>query len=284
MKRRVAAALAAASLTAALLAAGGTWAQGREEVVRIPTTGGVSMVATVMCPPGEDRKPVVVINHGSPAAGSRRATMAPPRYSGLSAWFLSRGYIVVLPLRRGYGETGGTWAENYVSCKAPDYYNAGLQGAADIKAALDYVRAQPYAAPDRSLVVGQSAGGWAALALSSLNPPNVSGMIDFAGGRGGHQKMRDGSLGNCTPDALVAAAGKYGATARVPTLWIYTANDSFFAPALARRMFDAYNAAGGRGTYRPLGAFGKDGHALAGSNKGVAIWQGPVSEFLAGLR
>jgi dienelactone hydrolase len=146
------------------------------------------------------------------------------------------------------------------------------------------MRGQPYVAPDRSLVVGQSAGGWATLALSSQNPAGVSGMIDFAGGRGGHQKMPDGNLGNCTPNALVSAAGKYGATARVPTLWIYTANDSFFEPSLARRMFEAYNAAGGKGTYRPLGAFGSDGHSLAGSDSGVAIWQGPVSEFLATLR
>ena len=252
--------------------------------MRIPAAGGVSMIANVMRPPGEDKKPVVVINHGSPADGAQRAKMAPPRYNGLSSWFVSRGYVVVLPLRRGYGETGGTWAEAYGSCQNPDYYNAGLQGAADIKAALDYMRGQPYVAADRSLVVGQSAGGWATLAFSSQNPAGVSGMIDFAGGRGGHQKMPDGNLGNCTPNALVSAAGKYGSTARVPTLWIYTANDSFFEPSLARRMFDAYNAAGGKGTYRPLGAFGSDGHNLAGSDSGVAIWQGPVAEFLATLR
>ena len=48
----------------ALVVAGDTWAQSREQVVRIPAAGGVSMVATVMRPPGEDKKPVVVINHG----------------------------------------------------------------------------------------------------------------------------------------------------------------------------------------------------------------------------
>lgn len=268
----------------ALALAGQASAQTREQTVRIPAAGGVSMIATVMRSPGEDRKPVVVINHGSPADGSQRARMAPPRYNGLSSWFVSRGYVVVLPLRRGYGESGGGWAENYGPCQSPDFYAAGLQGAADIKAALDFMRSQPYVAADRSLVVGQSAGGWATLALSSQNPANVSGMIDFAGGRGGHQKMPNGNLGNCVPEALVSAAGRYGSTARVPTLWIYAANDSFFEPALARRMFDAYNAAGGKGTYRPLGAFGSDGHNLASSDSGVPTWSGPVAEFLASLR
>lgn len=268
----------------ALLFAGEAFAQTREQVVRMPGPAGATLVANVMRPPGEDPKPVVVINHGSPADGSQRAKMQPPRFNGLSSWFMSRGYVVVLPLRRGYGESSGGWAEAYGSCSNPDYYNAGLHGAADIKAALDYMRSQPYVAPDRSLIVGQSAGGWATVALSSQNPPNVAGMIDFAGGRGGHQPLPGGGTGNCTPDALVTAAGKYGATARVPILWIFTGNDSFFEPRLAKRMFDAYTAAGGRGTFRALGAFGSDGHGLAGSDSGVAMWQSPVSEFLATLR
>jgi dienelactone hydrolase len=278
MKRQMIAALLA------LLVAGDAAAQSREEVVRIPGPGGASMVATVMRPPGEQQRPLVVINHGSPADGSQRPRMAPPRYHGLSSWFLARGYVVVLPLRRGYGESGGAWAENYGSCQSPDYYKAGLQGAADIKATLDYMRRQTYVAPDRSIVVGHSAGGWATLALSSETPAGVSGMIDFAGGRGGHQKLPGGGTGNCEPAALVSAAGRYGATARVPMLWIFAANDSFFEPSLARRMVDAYNGAGGQATYRPQGAFGSDGHTLAGSDSGVAIWSTPVADFLAGLR
>lgn len=276
--------LATATAVLALGIAGQCPAQTREQVVHIPAAGGVSMVATVIRPPGEDKKPVVVINHGSPADASQRSKMVAPRYNGLSSWFSSRGYVVVLPLRRGYGETGGLWAETYGSCQSPDYFNAGLQGAADIKAALDFMRKEPFVAADRALIVGESAGGWATLAFSSQNPAGVSGMIDFAGGRGGHQRLREGGLGNCAPGALVTAAGRYGATARVPTLWIYTANDSFFEPSLAMRMFEAYNAAGGNGTYRPLGAFGNDGHAIASTDSGVATWQGPVSEFLSTLR
>ena len=202
----------------------------------------------------------------------------------MSGWFVSRGYVFVLPLRRGYGETGGAWAEGYGSCQTPDYFNAGLQGAADIKAAVDFMRGQAYVAPDRTIVVGQSAGGWATMALSSLNPPGVPGMVNFAGGRGGHQNLPGGGVGNCAPDALVKAAGRYGSTARVPMLWLYTANDSFFEPALARRMVEAYDAAGGKATLRALGGFGQDGHSLAGSDGGVAIWSGPVGEFLASLR
>jgi len=260
------------------------WAQeAREEVVRIPASG-TTLIATVMRPPGDDRRPLAIINHGSPAEASERPRMARPRFPVLSAWFLSHGYVVVLPLRRGYGETGGAWAEDYGRCQAPDYYSAGLQGAADIKAALDYMRGLPYVAANQAIVVGQSAGGWATIALSSYNPPGVPGMVNFAGGRGGQQMLPEGRLGNCTPEALVTAAGRYGATARVPMLWLYTQNDSFFEPALARRMVEAYDTAGGRAALRAFGPFGNDGHALASNSAGVAIWSDAVTSFLAGLR
>ncbi|GEP59265.1 alpha/beta hydrolase family protein [Reyranella soli] len=262
----------------ALLLAGEASAQTREQVI------GVSMLATVMRPPGEQRRPLAIINHGSPATAWQRPEMDLPRYEPLSSWFVERGYVVVLPLRRGYGDTGGGWAEGYGDCDEPDYYTAGLHGAEDIQAALDVMRKQRYVLPDRSIVVGHSAGGWATLALSSRNPRGVAGMINVAGGRGGRQTIGDGRIGNCKPGELVKAAGWYGETARLPVLWIYAANDTFFSPALARRMVDAYNKAGGNGTYRPLGEFDGNGHTFVGDEDGVAFWEKPVSRFLDSLK
>ena len=254
-----------------------------EETVRAPTAGGANLVTTVKRPPGGTRRPLVVINHGSPADG-HRANLARPSYSSLSAWFMARGDAVALPVRRGYGETGGAWAETYGQCESPDDYTAGLHGASDIKATIDHMCTLPYIAADRTVVVGQSAGGWATIALSSLNPSGVPGMISFAGGRGGQQHLPGGVFGNCMPDALVKAVARYGATAHIPMLWIYTENDSFFAPALARRMVEAYDGAGGRAVLKQLGPFAKDGHTLAGSNTGQAIWSPLLTDFLAGLR
>jgi pimeloyl-ACP methyl ester carboxylesterase len=134
-------------------------------------------------------------------------------------------------------------------------------------------------APGRTIVIGQSAGGWGTLALSSLNPPGVPAMIDFAGGRGGHQAVPGGV---CGADFLVKAADRFGATARVPLLWITTANDSFFEPKLVRRMVEAYNGAGGHALHRALGSFARDGHDLAASDAGAGIWAPLVSEFLKG--
>lgn len=256
---------------------GGESGKMREQEWRIPTaSGSLLMDATVFRPAGEAKAPLVVINHGSPADSSERPGMARPRYSTLSSYFVSHGYVVVLPLRRGYGKTGGGWAEDYGSCRNPNYAEAGLETASDIRATVDYMRRQPFVLPDRTIVAGQSAGAWGTVAASSLNPPGVPAMIAFAPGRGGHQP----GVGNCEPGALVKATAKYGATARVPLLWVNAANDTFFEPGLVERMVAAYNGAGGHAVHRAVGPFGKEGHNLAGSDSGAAIWQPLVDDFL----
>ncbi|WIM09425.1 CocE/NonD family hydrolase [Enhydrobacter sp.] len=280
-KLLVAAVLCCAAVPAVAQSAGPQGPEGqtmREQEWRIPAAGASRLMdATLFRPPGNARAPLVVMNHGSPAGASERSSMKRPRYTAISSFFVARGHVVVLPLRRGYGATGGYWAEGYGRCGNPDYVDAGLQTAADIRAAIDYMRAQPFVLPEHTIVVGQSAGGWGALALSSLNPPGVSALVDFAGGRGGHQP----GVGNCAPDALVKAAARYGATARQPLLWINAANDSFFGPRLVEEMVEAYRKAGGRVTHRAVGPFGKDGHHLASSNSGAAIWQPLVADFLS---
>jgi dienelactone hydrolase len=253
----------------------------REQEWRIPAANGALLMdSTVWRPSGTGRHPLVVINHGSPADGSERPTMKRPRYSALSRYFLDRGYVVAVPLRRGYGATGGGWAEDYGSCKNPNFTQAGLETAADIQAAIDYMRGQPFVLPDRTVVAGQSAGAWGTVALSSRNPAGVSAMIAFAPGRGGHIP----GIGNCEPGVLVKSAATYGGTARTPLLWVNAQNDTFFEPKLVDRMIAAYNGAGGRAVHGAVGPFGKEGHDLASSDSGVPVWRPLVDDFLASTR
>lgn len=237
------------------------------------------MVASVLRPPGEDRRPLVVINHGSPADAAQRA-FERPGFPSASEWFVARGYVVVRPIRRGYGATGGAWSETYRSCAEPAYREAGLETAKDISAAMAFMTRQDFVRPDRVVVVGQSAGGWGSLALAGLNPPAVSAVVNFAGGRGGYAEGRPNT--NCAPDRLVDAAGEYGRTARIPTLWVYTQNDGFFGPSLSRAMYRAFSGSGGRGEFVLLPGFGSDGHGLFGSSGGVKHWAPLVERFLAG--
>lgn len=257
----------------------------REQVWNIPADGGTPlMVSTVMRPPGETPRPLVVINHSEPVDPAFRPKMPRQRYVPLDSWFVDRGYVVVQPLRRGYGSTGGVWAEDYGSCEKPDYYEAGLQTASDIEATIAYMRKQPFVAPDHTIVVGNDAGGWGTIALSSRNPPGVAGMINFSGGRGAHKRLPNGHVGTCRFSALVEAAARYGRNARVPMLWLYAENDSFYRPASMKRVADAYVRAGGRATFTITTALPPEGHNLATSAASTAIWAPPLESFLASLK
>jgi len=65
-------------------------------------------------------------------------------------------------------------------------------------------------------------------------------------------------------------------------LWVYTANDSYFAPPLAEAMHRAYVEAGGVAELAQLQAWGTDGHLLFTSRGGSAVW-GPLIEAFLGL-
>jgi dienelactone hydrolase len=132
------------------------------------------------------------------------------------------------------------------------------------------------------VAVGQSAGGWGTLALASRNPRGVAAAINFAGGRGGRIGGTPNS--NCSPDRLVEAAARFGATARIPTLWLYAENDSYFAPTLSQRMAQAFRTAGGRVEFHLLPALKDDGHVLIESHEGIAAWEPIAAGFLAKVR
>lgn len=243
--------------------------------IPVPSTGQV--ISARLCRPRvAGAVPLAVINHGSPAQASARPGMRPAACSAEAVnWFTARGFAVLLPLRRGYGAAGGRWAEGFGACDNPDYARAGRESALDIEAAIVHALRMPGIQPGGVVVVGQSAGGWGALALAADRPAAVAAVVNMAGGRGGWARGVPGQV--CAADRLVAAAREYGRSTILPTLWVYTANDSFFGPALAAAMHRGFTASGGRADFRPMPPFASDGHALFFGVGGSAIW-GPVVE------
>ncbi len=232
----------------------------------------------VFVPAGQGPFPLAIISHGSPANPEQRAKMKPPEYMPGTRWLLSRGYMVVLPLRRGYGLQGKAWSEAYGKCEMPDYIKAGLATADDIEAAVRYFSSLPNVRKDQILLVGQSAGGWGSIAAASRNPPGVIGVINFAGGRGGYAGGEPNR--NCAKDKLIEAAAFFGRTARVPSLWIYTENDKFFDADLSRDLSEAYRGAGANVEYVLLPSFGDDGHRVFPAREGRHLWQSITNRFL----
>ena len=260
----------------------GVW---REQIHWVPMRDALGLshlLYTRICRPRQDTPArIVLINHGSPPDSSARPGMQPSKCDSEAVrWFLTRGYLVVIGMRRGYGETGGAWAEEFGSaCSAEGYAKAGQESARDLDALVTYATSLPDARPDGVVVVGQSAGGWATDAYDSLPHPKVVALVSMAGGRGGHQHNIPNM--NCRADELARAAGIFGATATTPMLWVYAANDSFFAPEVAVAMHAAFTRAGGKAELIQPGPFDGDGHRLFFGNGGSAIWGPMMERYLA---
>ena len=196
-----------------------------------------------------------------------------------AAFFVAEGYVVLVPMRRGYGQSPGE-ADDRTSgpCSNPDYTDAGLRVGRQIMAIAAYMRQQPFVDASRVILAGQSAGGFGSLAAASLGPPGVIAVINFAGGRGSRA-----ANDVCGEARLVDAVGHFGQSTRVPSIWLYAENDLFFRPELARRMHAAYALGGMRTTIHILGRYGADGHGFMRRADSGGEWQPLIKEFLASL-
>lgn len=264
----------------------------REQLWLLPSgTPGTALRATLFRPadsaPLPDgtasngaARPLVVINHGTSEA--TRLAVAMPVYYWLSRWFVERGYLVLLPQRRGHGATGGELVEGRDTCSKPDHYGSGQTAADDIAAAVEFMTQQPFVAREGTIVVGISTGGWASLALATRHLPQVRAIVNFAGGRGGHAWGRPSQI--CNAEQLIAAAGRYGADSDVASLWLYSGNDSYFGPNLAQAMAKMYSAAGGAAELHVLPPYGEEGHTIADDEAGWGLWGGYLERFLARTR
>jgi dienelactone hydrolase len=253
--------------------------QGRRQLWRVPSTDpDVLMFTTVFRPPGSGPFSLVVMNHGTTQDAVQRQYFPLLEFETAALWFVRQGFVVAAPQRPGHGETGGVFLENQGDCSAAAFIAAGRAGAANIQKTIDYMATQSFVRPDHVLVVGQSAGGWDTLTLASENP-HLRAAIDFDGGRGGHFEGRPNN--NCRPDQLIAAAHTLGRTDRVPTLWIYAQNDTFFGPELSRSLYQAWTAAGEQAQYHLVPPFDVEGHLLVDYPKAVDVWAPLVKRFLA---
>ena len=257
----------------------------QEEVWAIPVT--LPTIAYVVRPVGKGPFPLVVMNHGVSLSQKERGFFPLVEFRDTAMWFAKRGYMVVAPTGSGYGAAALDVAERghyslffskVGNCDNPNFHDAGRLVALIDKWIIEYMTDQKLIVPDNTIVVGQSAGGWAAIALSSENLPGVRAIVAFAAGRGGRVGGKPNN--NCAPDKLVTATSEFGRAARTPMLWIYIENDTFFGPELSRRMHEAYTKAGGTAEYHLLPPFGNEGHFLVSSPDGLPLWTPLVGAFL----
>jgi dienelactone hydrolase len=258
--------------------------------VRIPLAhdaGAVpqGMVTGIFAPGSGGIHPVVVYSHGRNADRSQ-TDLPDPR--GFVRYWTRRGFVVVAPIRPGYGATGGADREDsgvlydiFGNCWGhPRFGRAAAAAREALVATVDWVRAQPWADARHIVLVGTSMGGLASVATAAANLDGVVGYVNFAGGTGGNGEASPAH--SCGAEDMEALMARYGASTHVPSLWLYARNDAFWGPERPRLWHAAF-AAGGSPTRfvqtPPLPH--ADGHQLLG--RGSRLWMPEVDRFLAEL-
>jgi len=246
--------------------------------LRIPMreAGPDGLEALLVQPNEPGAHPLVVLTHGRPATALERSEMTPQRLLPEAVEFARRGWATAIIMRRGYGTSGGRYAESILSCEYPNYQPQAREPAKDLQAAISYLSTLPEVDARRIVAVGASAGGLAATALTADPPPGLVAAVNFAGGSG-----HAGPNEICQPGGLLSMFWLLGKKSRVPMLWVYAENDTFFNPEIAESMYQEFTKAGGKATFIAAPPFGTEGHSLF-SPSGIPVWTRYVDDFLMG--
>ena len=240
-----------------------------EQIMSIPAGQGrlSSLQTTVFRPNGPGPFPLLIINHGKEAGDPRLQPR--DRFIFMASAFVRRGYAVMVPMRQGFADSTGKYADHGCNMTANGYAQAD-----DVRDAIAFAREQKWIDEDRIIVAGQSYGGLATMALGTQSLPGVRGLINFAGG------LRDDGNYCDWRGELVRAFGEYGARNKVASLWLYGVNDSLFGPELVTRMHSAFTGAGGAARLVHFSAFKRDSHGVIASRDGEKIWWKETERFL----
>jgi dienelactone hydrolase len=233
--------------------------------------------------------PVVIFSHGRSGTLEERAAQKTPISSALVRYWHGKGYAVVAAVRPGYGDHtaddpedhGARWS-GAVCSGAVDYRKTAQAAAQSIRQIQEWLPSQSWANKERIVLVGQSVGGLATVAACGQNLPGVVGCINFAGGSGGNPRTSPGA--SCQPDRLGEVLSSAGGSTRVPSLWLYAANDLYWGAEAPKKWHQAHvqaaTAAGQKtaADFYAAPAVSQDGHRLLAA--GTAHWQPVLNDWL----
>ena len=139
-----------------------------ETVIRIPDDD-ITLQTTVFKPNGAGPFPMIVFNHGKLPGDAHDQPRNRPL--ALAREFVRHGYVVVVPNRRGFAESGGNYAGNGCNVEANGYAQAR-----DVAATVAYMSEQPYIDKTHIVVGGTSHGGLTAIAYGAQDAASAPGV------------------------------------------------------------------------------------------------------------
>lgn len=262
-----------------------------QAVRKTPDEGPITLVAYVYRPLKQDRQEVVLFSHGSTGGGAispKESVYAPPR--AVIEFFTRRGYTVVAPMRRGAGESSGTYRAECAfqshQCSLADNRALTEEGLEDAFRDLDAVTDQIVLgrlvpSTSKILLSGISRGGFLSLHYAGSRPVAVKGVINFVGGWLSISPKWPAEENRKRLTLQSSLLSQDGAKVAVPTLWIYAARDPFYSEATTRQWFASYVNGGGAGNYFFVGTHSLgNGHQVATN---LSLWEAAAEAYLKGL-
>jgi dienelactone hydrolase len=245
----------------------------------VPSTFGTNKLeATLFLPEikvwGTGPYPVVIWSHGDielDHSAMRYKTRI--REMAVAREFLQLGVAVLMPARRGVGLSEGNYPKNFLAQDGDPTYKARVH-TQDVMPALTWLRNRSELDPARILLAGQSAGGYSTMYMASQNPEGVVGAIDFSGGR---TDMTSRSTAGYLNQMMVSGFSEFGATTRVPTLWIFAENDSRYTVQTIRASHESFTKAGGKARLLLVAPIEGDGHHVYSKPE---LWRAALREYL----
>jgi len=222
------------------------------------------------------RLPIALLTHGVSRSGPENAEMTTARMRGQAVDMALRGYLAVGLIRRGFGKSSDHVRPR--GCGSGSFLPSLRDQAADVEGVRKAIVARPDADPTRVIGLGVSVGGITMLAWADERPEGLIAIVNVSGGTGSIATNT-----NCDEPALVAAARSFGDARNAPSIWFYAANDTYFGPAVVKRMYDGFTARGGKAELHALDAIGNDGHQLWSLSDGRQLWLPAMDAFLGGL-
>ncbi len=223
------------------------------------------------------KAPYLILNHGRTGTKEERAKQSFRPYFVNAEYFARKGFVVIMPLRIGYGNTGGPDVEFSGPCYNKNYQDATKSAVEEIKQVINSVSNLEYIDKSKGLVVGHSVGGLVSVAFSGEDITGLKGTVNFAGGNGGDTRdfLRERP---CSAQKLTETFASYGFKSKVPTLWLYSVNDQFWGEKLPKEWFSSFQKNGGKGRMLMLPESGGDGHQVFIDRPN--LWKAEFEKFI----
>lgn len=244
-----------------------SWSQVAKPELITFKSGDLALKGFIWKPDGPGPFPAILWNHGS--------EKRPGTVDTVAAYFVSRGYVFLVPHRRGQGRSPGTYIMDQLNAVSREQRSRMLVSLNEVHlqdqlAALEYLKILPYVDQKRLVVMGASFGGIQTV-LAAERGAGYRVAVDCSGAA----QTWKGS-----PDlrARLTAAAK---NVKLPIFFLQAENDFDLVPnrVLSEEAKRAGTTVKAK-TYPAFGfgAKGQEGHSFCW--RGTNIWGPDVLEFI----